>query len=91
MIATIRAGNFQDTEELLRQIRSGVNLSQLAAHVRNALRTDKDKQSVFNSIEFTIDHGSELPSPTQILDDMQNYNTADMLNDSASQGSHGSR
>src|ERR1700761_6425862 len=39
IIATIRAGGTSATEDLIRSIRSGIDLSQLAAHVRNECRT----------------------------------------------------
>ncbi|KIW96008.1 uncharacterized protein Z519_03074 [Cladophialophora bantiana CBS 173.52] len=66
IIATVRAGSFNATDDLLRVIRSGVELSQLAAHVRNEVRTNIAIQQAFEQIEFIIDGGPELPSPAQM-------------------------
>ncbi|OCT53537.1 putative C6 finger domain protein [Cladophialophora carrionii] len=66
IIATIRAGGFSATEDLVRVIRSDVDLSQLAAHVRNECRANMAIQQAFEKIDFVIDGGPELPSPTQL-------------------------
>ncbi|OAL32895.1 hypothetical protein AYO20_07686 [Fonsecaea nubica] len=66
IIATVRAGGFNATEDLLRVIRSGVELSQLAAHVRNECRANIAIQQAFEQIDFVIDGGTELPSPAQM-------------------------
>ena len=71
IIATIKAGTQQDADELVYQIRTGMNLSQLAAHVRNAVRSSEEKQHEYDKIEYVIDGGSDLPSPGQILNDME--------------------
>ena len=71
VLATVRVGSEQETAELLAQVRSGMNLSQLAAHVRNAVRSNVDIQSAYDAIDFTIDGGHDLPSPHQILSEMQ--------------------
>ena len=62
IIATLRAGNTSATDELLITIRSGVDLSQLAAHVRNARRADRAIEEAFSAIKFEID------SPTNLID-----------------------
>ena len=67
MIATVRAGNPEATEDLIRVIRSGVDLSQLAAHVRNECRANMAIQQSFDNINFVIDGPDELPSPKQLL------------------------
>jgi hypothetical protein len=41
-------------------------MSQLAAHVRNELRASVAIQQAYGRIEFVIDGGPELPSPTQM-------------------------
>jgi hypothetical protein len=66
IIATIRAGGFSATEDLIRAIRSDVDLSQLAAHVRNECRANMAIQQAFDKIDFIIDGGPELPSPSQL-------------------------
>lgn len=67
IIATIRVGDFQANEDLVRLIRSGVDLSQLAAHVRNECRSNIETQQAYESIVFVIDGPEELPSPAQLL------------------------
>lgn len=66
IIATIRGGGYSATEDLIRVIRSNVDLSQLAAHVRNECRANIAIQQAFDKIDFVIDGGSELPSPSQL-------------------------
>lgn len=66
MIATIRVGSFSATEELLRVVRSGVDLPQIAAHVRNECRANAIVEKAYNEIDFTIDGPAELPGPTQM-------------------------
>ncbi|EXJ89485.1 hypothetical protein A1O3_02552 [Capronia epimyces CBS 606.96] len=67
MIATIRAGDFDANSDLIRVVRSGVDLSQLAAHVRNECRSNVSIQQAYEQIDFCIDGPLELPSPTQVL------------------------
>lgn len=68
MLATFRAGDPEENEDLLAVIRSGVDLSQLAAHVRNARRASAAIDQAYAAIEFVIDGGpEELPSPYQLL------------------------
>lgn len=67
IIAIFRAGSVDTAEALVASIRSGVDLSQLAAHVRNARRASPAINSSFADIEFVIDGPEELPSPAQIL------------------------
>ncbi|KIW73494.1 hypothetical protein PV04_01607 [Phialophora macrospora] len=66
IIATIRAGGFSATDDLIRTIRSDVDLSQLAAHVRNECRANIAIQQAFDKIDFVINGGPELPSPSQM-------------------------
>lgn len=54
-------------DDLIATIRSGVDLSQLAAHVRNARRANPTIEVAFSEIEFVIDGPEELPSPIQLL------------------------
>jgi len=67
MIATIRAGDNESTQDLLRVIRSGVDLSQVAAHVRNECRANIEIQRAYDELDFHINGPRELPSPTQLL------------------------
>lgn len=71
ILSTIRVGSAEATSDLLDTIRSGVDLSQLAAHVRNARRADPAIDQAFLSINFIIDGPEELPSPEQLLQSMQ--------------------
>lgn len=67
MIATIRIGDDRANYELMRLVKSGCDLSQLAAHVRNERRSNYEIQQVYDTINFEIDGEEELPSPSQIL------------------------
>ena len=68
MLATFRAGDPAENEDLLAVIRSGVDLSQLAAHVRNARRANAAIHQAYAAIHFAIDGGpEELPSQNQLL------------------------
>lgn len=51
----------------MRIIRSGVDLSQLAAHVRNECRANVAIQQAFDRIDFTINGHDELPSVDQVF------------------------
>lgn len=67
IIATFRAGDEDATRDLLGIIASGVDLSQLAAHVRNTRRSRPDIERAFSEIDFVIDGDEDLPSPEQLL------------------------
>jgi hypothetical protein len=75
IIATIRAGDQVANDEMMRIIRSNVDLSQLAAHVRNECRANLAIQQAFDSIRFVIDGPNELPSPAQILGSAAPFHT----------------
>lgn len=72
ILATIQVGGPQATDELLTTIRSDVNLSQLAAHVRNARRLDQTVDDVCRHINYTIDGGDGLPSLEYFLPPTEN-------------------
>lgn len=88
IIATIRAGDDEANTDLVRVIRSGVDLSQLAAHVRNECRATMAIQKAFDDINFLIDGPRELPSPTQLLS--HQVPSHEMLHTIPSQGSESS-
>lgn len=71
IIATIRVGDFRANQELIQLIRADVDLSQIAAHVRNECRSNHEIQQAYNAIEFVIDGEEHLPSPYQILNQAQ--------------------
>ncbi|MBA7493001.1 hypothetical protein ES702_03556 [subsurface metagenome] len=48
-------------------IRSTVDLSQIAAHVRNARRADPAIEDAFSQVQFVLDSSEELPSPSILL------------------------
>lgn len=48
-------------------IRSTVDLSQIAAHVRNTRRADPAIEEAFNQIQYVLDSSEELPSPSMLL------------------------
>lgn len=53
---------------MVAMIRSGMDLSQLAAHVRNARRANPAIDQAFSQIDFIVDSGpEELPSTNQLL------------------------
>jgi hypothetical protein len=66
IIATIRAGTITAQEDLLRVICSNVDMSQLAAHVRNECRANVAIQQAYEAIDFTINGGLSLPSPADL-------------------------
>jgi len=55
IIAILRTGSTETAEDLVATIRSGVNLSQLAAHARMARRANPAINSAFADIVFLID------------------------------------
>lgn len=67
MIATFRAGDLEAQNVLVETIRLTVDLSQVAAHVRNARRADPAIEEAFSKMEFSLDGGEELPSPSHLL------------------------
>jgi hypothetical protein len=67
IIATIRAGTDEQASHLISLIRERNDLSQLAAHIRNSLNTDRGLYQDYSTIVFEIDGPPELPSPTQLL------------------------
>ena len=87
IIATIRVGDDEANIDLVRVIRSGVDLSQLAAHVRNECRANLAIQKAFDDINFLIDGPRELPSPTQLLSQLPAH---ELLHPSISMGSESS-
>lgn len=88
IIAIFRAGTIATTEDLVATIRSGVDLSQLAAHVRNARRANPAINSSFADIEFLIDGPEELPPPGQLLNTtMPSQTSSASMNSRMSSGS----
>lgn len=61
---------------LLETIRSTLDLSQVAAHVRNARRADPAIEEAFSQIQFALDGGEELPSPSHLLTASSHVNSA---------------
>jgi hypothetical protein len=70
MIAIVRAGNSRSTNELIDMIRSRIDLSSLAAYVRNEVRANMAVEQAFHTIDFNMDSGLDLPSPSQLLSRM---------------------
>lgn len=70
ILSTIRAGSKQATDDLLDAIRSGVDLLQLSAHVRDARRADPAIDQAFSEIVFVVDRSEELPSTKHLLQNM---------------------
>ncbi|KAK5069158.1 hypothetical protein LTR64_008690 [Lithohypha guttulata] len=77
MIAILRVGAPDTISDLLDMIRSGVDLSLLAAHARNARLSDPAIEESFATIEFIIDGPKELPSPTALLTHVPSRSPAD--------------
>jgi hypothetical protein len=67
IIATFRAGDLEAQGGLMDTIRSTVDLSQIAAHVRNARRADPAIEDAFSQIQYILDSSEELPSPSMLL------------------------
>ncbi|OQU95667.1 Fungal Zn2-Cys6 binuclear cluster domain-containing protein [Cladophialophora immunda] len=67
IIAIIRAGDTNANRDLICMIRSGLGLSQLAAHVRNGGRANGAIQQAYENIDFLIDETNHLPTPVHIL------------------------
>lgn len=87
ILATIRAGDYNANTDLIETIRSGVSLSQLAAHVRNECRANVAIQQAYDQMDFKIDGPLELPSPTQLLRHLPSQPSADNSAMSLSLGS----
>jgi len=66
IIATIKAGSWSAVDELVRIIRSGVDMSQAAAYVRNERRASAVVEKAYDETDFTMDGSVELPSPLQM-------------------------
>ena len=77
MIAIFKAGSQQSTGDLVQLVRSGTDLSSLAAFVRNEIRSTQVLQRAFDCIDFHIDGPSDLPSPTQLLSRMEAFGSQD--------------
>ena len=63
----MRAGGNDATTDLVQLIRSGIDLSSLAAYVRNEVRANFAVEHSFHDLDFTLDGTPDLPSPTQLL------------------------
>jgi len=55
IIATIRIDDDEANRDLYRVIRSGVDLSQITAHVRNECRANMEIQQAYDDITFLIE------------------------------------
>lgn len=71
MVAIFRAGDVNTCNQLVQAVRVGTSLSQLAAQVRNEARSNRAIEQAFHDLDITIDGPSELPSPRQLLADIQ--------------------
>ncbi|RMD44072.1 hypothetical protein DV735_g1062, partial [Chaetothyriales sp. CBS 134920] len=71
IIAIIRAGHATQTSELVGLIHTGVDLPQLAAYVRNEVRTNRNIEAAFQNIDFNINGPADLPSPHALLAGME--------------------
>lgn len=67
MIAIVRAGGARSTNDLVDIVRSGIDLSSLAAYVRNEVRASMAVEQAFHTIDFNMDSRLDLPSPSQLL------------------------
>lgn len=70
MVAIIRVDSDDNIPDLVTTIRSGVDLSQLSAHVRNTRRSDPRIEHAFSQIDYRIEN-TALPSPENILGDLK--------------------
>lgn len=63
----LRAGSDETVRTLVIVVQSGVDLSQVAAHVRNAVRSEQAIQVVYDETTLHIDGQQDLPSATAIF------------------------
>jgi hypothetical protein len=70
MISIMRAGSLQSTNDLVDFVRTGIDLSSLAAYVRNEVRASMAIEQSFHEIDFNMNNGLDLPSPSQLLNRM---------------------
>lgn len=68
MISIVRAGGSRSTNDLVEFVRTGIDLSSLAAYVRNEVRANLSVEQAFHDIDFNMNTGGlDLPSPSQLL------------------------
>lgn len=67
IVAALRAGSEETIRNLVATIQSGVDLPQVAAHVRNAVRSDPAVQNAYDELSFHIDGSRDLPPAASIL------------------------
>lgn len=67
MISIFRAGGARSTNDLIDFVRSGIDLSSLAAYVRNEVRASLAVEQAFHEIDFNMGSTLDLPSPSQLL------------------------
>ncbi|ETN39346.1 uncharacterized protein HMPREF1541_05569 [Cyphellophora europaea CBS 101466] len=86
IISIIRAGGSRSTNDLVDFIRSGIDLSSLAAYVRNEVYTNMAVEQAYRDIDFTItiEGGSDLPSPSQLLSRLDSAQSTQSQNQSHS-------
>jgi hypothetical protein len=70
ILAIIRAGDMDANRDLTYMIRSGVELSQLAAHVNNGYRANSAIQQAYDNMDFLLEGTENLPSPAHILNEI---------------------
>jgi hypothetical protein len=67
IVAILRAGDLEAIKDLAAIIRTGTDLSSIAAYVRNEVRAHLTVEQAFLAIDFHIDGDHDLPSPTELL------------------------
>lgn len=67
ILAVLRAGSAETIKTLLLTVQSGIDLSQVAAHVRNAVRSELAIQTAYDETVFDIDSTHNLPSASSML------------------------
>jgi hypothetical protein len=85
MIAIIRGGGARSTNDLVESVRTGIDLSSLAAYVRNEVRASLAVEQTFHDIDFNMNGGLDLPSPSQLLSRLDGVQSAPAL---SQQNSH---
>lgn len=84
MISIIRAGGARSTNDLVEFVRTGIDLSSLAAYVRNEVRASMAVEQAFHEIDFNMDSGLDLPSPSQLLSRMDSIQSTQTYSQQAS-------
>jgi hypothetical protein len=87
MIAIIRVGGDEATNDLLERVRTGVDISSLSSFVRNEVLANRSVEQSLQDINFNMNAAPDLPSPSQLLRGLdQTANMHPLLRQSSTTG-----